>query len=273
MGIFINTLPTRVKLDPNVDVLTWIKELRAQQVAIRPFEHSALVDAMGASDVARGTPLFETLLVINDLHNDTRLKALGGSWLRRDFDWHDQTSFPCSLMGYGDPEIHFKLSYDRKLFDDAAMERVAAVTTEILEAIARDPSAKVGALPSVAKEDARRIARWKRHARADRRRRVRPSADRGAGRRVARPHGRRLPRSVDHVRRARRARRACARRLRAMGVSRGARVGIFVERSIEMVVGPPRDPQGRRGVRADGPELPERARRVDGRRNGRRPRS
>jgi hypothetical protein len=73
VGLFINTVPVRAKVDPARPLLEWLRELRAQQRAVRPFECTPLVDAMATSDVPRATSLFDTVLVYNDAHVDARM--------------------------------------------------------------------------------------------------------------------------------------------------------------------------------------------------------
>ena len=61
-----------------------LRELRQEQVEVRAFEHTPLVEVFACTDVARGTSLFDTVIVFNDKDNDTRLKAFGGAWTARD---------------------------------------------------------------------------------------------------------------------------------------------------------------------------------------------
>jgi natural product biosynthesis luciferase-like monooxygenase protein len=238
VGLFINTLPVRARIEPAAPLLDWLRELRAKQKALRPFEHTALADALAASDVPHGTPLFETLVVYNDAHIDARMKAYGGRWVTRSLDLHDQVMFPCSLMGYGDEEIYFRLEYDPRRFDDAAMGRVASLTRSILEAIARDPRVLVGDLPRLPEEDTRRaLSEWQGTTMpvpGD------PCVHRQIEAEVARSMDATAvvfrDASLSYAALEARANRV-ARRLRGMGVGRGTIVGVFVERSLEMVVG------------------------------------
>ena len=85
VGLFINTLPIRVRIDPESELVPWLQQLRAQQVALREYEHTPLVKVQGWSDVPRGTPLFESILVFENQTLDARLRALGGAWSERRF--------------------------------------------------------------------------------------------------------------------------------------------------------------------------------------------
>jgi natural product biosynthesis luciferase-like monooxygenase protein len=238
VGLLINTVPVRITIDPSRLLLDWLRDLRARQAALRPFEHTALVDALATSDVPRTAPLFETLVVYNDAHADARMKALGGRWRSRALELHDQTSFPCSLMGYGDDEIHFRIEHDSGRFDGAAMERVASLVRAILESVARDPRGKVGDLPRLPEADARRLlVEWQDTAASiegD------PCVHRQIEAQVRETAGRAAvvfrSASLTYAELNARANRL-ARALREAGVGPGSLVGIFVERSLEMVVG------------------------------------
>jgi len=61
IGLFVNMLPIRVRIDPESEFVPLLQQLRVQQVALRKYEHTPLVNIQGWSDVPRGTPLFESI--------------------------------------------------------------------------------------------------------------------------------------------------------------------------------------------------------------------
>ena len=238
IGFFINTLPIRAVLAADGEVLTLLQRLRAHQKALRPHEHVGLVEVASWSELPRGAKLFDTIVVINDLHNDTRLKKLGGAWATRDFDWHDQTDSAVSLMAYCDDELHFKLSYDRSRFDDRAMRRVADLVLLTIEAMVAQPHARLDTLPRMTAREAEELAvleegprvqvtgpRCVHHA-------FEEQVDRSPDA-VALVFG---DRSITYRALDERANRV-ADALRALGVGPDVVVGIFVPRSIEMMIG------------------------------------
>src|SRR5205085_6042003 len=66
LGLFINTLPIRARVTNDTTVGDWLASLRQQQVAVRDHEHTPLATVQSWSDVPRGTPLFETLVVFEN---------------------------------------------------------------------------------------------------------------------------------------------------------------------------------------------------------------
>ncbi|HEX6463117.1 MAG TPA: condensation domain-containing protein, partial [Vicinamibacterales bacterium] len=132
LGLFINTLPTRAAIPPDKPLIALLRELRADQIALRSFEHTPLVDVVASAGIARGAPLFETIVVFNDMDNDARFKSFGGAWAARDFELLDQTNFPLNVMAYDGPEISFKLSYERRRFARDTVERIASLLAALL---------------------------------------------------------------------------------------------------------------------------------------------
>src|SRR5262249_6225260 len=62
VGLFINTLPVRVQVDPGETFLLGQKNSQNPKFKARQYEHTPLVDVQGWSEVSRGTPLFETIV-------------------------------------------------------------------------------------------------------------------------------------------------------------------------------------------------------------------
>ena len=56
VGMFINTLPVRVKVDGQARVDEWLRELQREQVEMREYEYSPLVQVQGWSEVPKGVP-------------------------------------------------------------------------------------------------------------------------------------------------------------------------------------------------------------------------
>lgn len=67
VGLFINTLPLRVRVPANATVLSWLQGLQEQQSTLQRYEYSSLLDIQGWSDVPRGVPLFESIFVFENL--------------------------------------------------------------------------------------------------------------------------------------------------------------------------------------------------------------
>ena len=80
VGLFINTLPLRVAVPPDTPLGAVAAAVAgARQVEMRQYEHSPLVEVHNWSDVPRGLPLFESILVFENFPVD-RGGLARGAW-------------------------------------------------------------------------------------------------------------------------------------------------------------------------------------------------
>ena len=66
VGLLINTLPLRVRLDARLTVADLLHRVQEQQVGQQPFEQMSLQKIRHCSEVAAPAPLFETILVFEN---------------------------------------------------------------------------------------------------------------------------------------------------------------------------------------------------------------
>src|SRR5262249_34413400 len=62
IGLFINTLPVRVQVRPEVALSDWLRQLQAEQVEVRQHESTPLMQIQTWSQIQGGEALFESLL-------------------------------------------------------------------------------------------------------------------------------------------------------------------------------------------------------------------
>ncbi len=62
VGLFVNTLPTRVQITSQDVLVTWLKNLQSQYNQLRQYECTPLVKIQNWSEVSGELPLFESLL-------------------------------------------------------------------------------------------------------------------------------------------------------------------------------------------------------------------
>ncbi|HEY0410540.1 MAG TPA: condensation domain-containing protein, partial [Candidatus Dormibacteraeota bacterium] len=123
LGLFINTLPARVRLPDEAPVSGWLAGLQAAQAELRQHEAAPLVRIQEVSPVARGTALFDSVLVFENYPQAAiRASALG----RRitDVSVIEQTHYPLTLSVVpGGDRLLLSLGYDRARFDATTVER------------------------------------------------------------------------------------------------------------------------------------------------------
>ncbi|QRN99308.1 amino acid adenylation domain-containing protein [Archangium violaceum] len=239
VGLFINTLPVRVRMEPGEELVPWLRRLREQGVTLGQYEHCPLVRVQGWSDVPRGMPLFESLLVFENHPMDASLGESARGHEVRDFVGREQLTVPLNLIAYPGERLRLRVSYQRTRFSREAMGRLLEHWRTVLEAMATArPGQRLGELAWVTEAERRRLlvewndTRVERPAGPGLHRLVEAQVDRTPDAVAVDCEGARLTyRELDE-----RANRL-ARHLRTLGVGPEVRVGLCAERSLEMVVG------------------------------------
>jgi len=237
-GLFINTLPLRVQLTSNPNVLTWLKCLQEQQLSLQEYEYCSLLDIQRWSEIPRGIPLFQTIVVFENL-------PVGGSFqsansnlkVRGDRGYGSVTGYPLTLIVMPGARLSLQLIYDRAKFSSETIRLMLLHLETALEEIAADPARRLSMIPMVGPQERKQLFDWNDtekeyesavcvHQLFEQQASLNPSA-------IA------VTFQDQHLTYAELNARAnqSARQLRELGVGPETLVGIFIERSLEMVIG------------------------------------
>ena len=91
-------------------------------------------------------PLFESIVVFENYSLNTKLQQQGGNWLHREFQLHEQPTFPLVLLACLDAELSLKISYDRRRFDSAAITRLLGHLQLLLTGMIANPEQSLAEL-------------------------------------------------------------------------------------------------------------------------------
>jgi amino acid adenylation domain-containing protein len=168
IGLFINTLPVRVRVADEIVVADLLADLRAQSVAMRAHEHTSLVEVHGQSEIPRGTPLFETLLMFENRELNRSLRAGGDTrWSGRIATLHERPSPPLNVTVVDDADLEIHVLFDRRRFTDRAAARLGAALAAGLAGLALGEERQIGDVDVVPAEDRRTmLVAWNDTARA-----------------------------------------------------------------------------------------------------------
>jgi amino acid adenylation domain-containing protein len=238
VGLFINTLPVRVRLPEDAQLLAWLRDLQDEQAAARQYDYSPLVDVQGWSEVPRGIPLFHTILVFENYQveepspeRDNRLQ-LEASRFR------DGTHYPLTLIVRPRAErLGLRILWDSRRFEDVAMERLLGQLAALFEGLVAHSEARLGDLPWIPEAERHQLlVEWNDSATEPSVRCVHELIAEQVARVPERPAVTCEGESLTYGDLDAAANRL-ANRLCALGVGPGTLVGIAVERSPRMLIG------------------------------------
>ncbi|HVW83946.1 MAG TPA: amino acid adenylation domain-containing protein, partial [Bryobacteraceae bacterium] len=147
IGIFINTVPVHVRLQPDDSIVSVLRNVRRMWLEMRPHEHLPLARIKAVSQVAPARPLFETLVVFENYRLDRAMQSLGGAWSAREVELHELTNFPITLAAYDGEELSFKIHFDQARIDGDAVRRLLGHLAKLLEGAVTNPRAAVSEIP------------------------------------------------------------------------------------------------------------------------------
>ncbi len=143
VGLFLNTLPLRVRVNREAMLLEWLREVRSQWTAMHEHAHAPLAKVQGWSEVAHDRALFKSTVMFEnfDMREDAHIRD--GAAAGRRFDLALQTSYLLDLAAYDGSELRLRLDFDRRRIDAAAAARMLAHLRTLLCGIAARPQCKV----------------------------------------------------------------------------------------------------------------------------------
>ena len=234
VGMLINTVPARVRVDGDATVADWVRALHAEQAARQPHEHAALTDVQSWSPVQHPDRLFNMVLV-PQYPTDFGAVDIAGLAVS-DARLLERTNYSLTLVSFPGTELTIAAAYDPTRFDDELVEQLVDHVAGVLDAMAADTGRLVGSLPVMtAAEEQRVLHEWNRtdapypdqplHVLFERQAARSPEAVA-----VVAPEG-----SMTYAELDARANQL-AHRLRSLGVGVDVPVGICTDRSSAMVV-------------------------------------
>ncbi|MEU0280564.1 amino acid adenylation domain-containing protein [Streptomyces sp. NPDC006195] len=144
VGLLINTIPVRVRLDPHRSVTESLAGLRAQQLSMLDHQHA---DLTRLRSIAGHAELFDTVVVFENYPVDeNELRDLVPGLDLRDVQGRDGTHYPLTLIAMPGDRLRFRLDHSADLLDEEGARRLLDRLGVLLRRITAHPEALLGQL-------------------------------------------------------------------------------------------------------------------------------
>ncbi|GLW90659.1 hypothetical protein Aglo03_14750 [Actinokineospora globicatena] len=162
VGLFINTVPVRVRWSPGDPVAGLLTRLHESRTSVLDHEH------VGLSDIQARTPvtgrLFDTLMVFETFPLDTAdlLDPARAGGLTAQVGWsRGYTHYPMALMLMPDGDLlRIKLEYRTDVFERDEVAGVLGRVLAVLRAFADQPSATLSRVDVLGAAERDQVAAW-----------------------------------------------------------------------------------------------------------------
>ena len=146
VGVFINTVPTRIRVEGDRPVLPWLHAVQAAQAEARGFDFVSLADIRSWSEVPGGVGLFDSIVVFENYPFDLDALADRGLTVRH-VDDAEPTNYPLSVVATAAGRLTFAFDYDPAVFDRATVQRLADHLRVVLRELTADPGRRLDDIP------------------------------------------------------------------------------------------------------------------------------
>lgn len=153
VGLFINTLPFRVKVAGDAVLAPWLQELQDNQIQAHKFQASSLTDIQRWSSLPPGESLFENLIVFENYPEAPPLGTENLGFEIRDIDYREQSNFPLALIVVPADELRLLAVHDGARFSDAAVSGLLNHMGILLQAMIDAPQASLCDLSMLTKQE------------------------------------------------------------------------------------------------------------------------
>ncbi|GAX45367.1 amino acid adenylation domain-containing protein [Tolypothrix sp. NIES-4075] len=143
VGLLINTLPVRVKVSSAEFLLPWLKQIQTQQIEARQYEYSPLLKIQGWSEVPKGLPLFESIVVFENYPVDASLRKLDLNLEIKSFSAFAKTNYPLALLASPGEELSLRITYDGELFDADTISQMGGQFEYLLQQMVTEPDRSI----------------------------------------------------------------------------------------------------------------------------------
>ncbi|MBW4602156.1 MAG: amino acid adenylation domain-containing protein [Calothrix sp. FI2-JRJ7] len=237
IGVLINTLPMRVYVNSEEYLLPWLKKLQAQQNEIRYYQYCPLIEIQKWSNVPSGSPLFESILNFQNYPVNFSQEQQVGSLKLSDIRNYIYPHYPLTVSVQVDSELLLEIFYERHRFNPSTITRMLGHFRTLLLGMAANQQQHIKDLPLLTAQEHQLLVEWNN-----------TSVDYSPNQcihEIFEAHAEQTPDTVavvfedQHLTYGELNARAnqLAHCLRSLGVKPEVLVGIYVERSLDMVVG------------------------------------
>ena len=170
-GLYINTLPVRIKIDPRETFSQLLTRVRSEWLKIKNFEHSSLSDIHAWSQVKGGTPLFDIFFSYDYQSIDTALDDHKKKISCSRVALFERTPASLFLTVHGTDELSVVIEYDRRRFEPNIIKQILNHLNTFLGAISEESDPQLLEIPILTRREREemdeRLNTGKTHTRPD----------------------------------------------------------------------------------------------------------
>lgn len=159
IGIFINTIPVRVKTERNKGFNTILNDLKCFELDSLPHQFLSLSEAIKStnqkSDIIDHIVVFQNYPIKNYYEEMNDYEKL--RFKINNFEYYDQTNYSFNVIVSVDKALNIKFAYDSSKFSKSILVLLQSILTNIVESILANPEVLVEDLKILSEDENRKL--------------------------------------------------------------------------------------------------------------------
>ncbi|QDX94314.1 amino acid adenylation domain-containing protein [Brevibacillus laterosporus] len=238
VGLFINTLPFRVKNRSDETIIDVLQMIHQQVKEREAYESIPLVDVKAWTDLDNQESIFDSIMIVQNYPIDFSLMNKFSELSVLSYEMNELTNYPLCLEVVMKDDVELRITYHEHRFDESTIERITGHFLQMIEGIMNAPHAKLFSIEMMTPQEKTLILETFNDTTVD-------DLQEQTIHQLFESQVERTPDQVAVVyegeqltyREVNERANQLARTLRAEGIGPDQLVGIMVERSLDMMVG------------------------------------
>ena len=163
VGLLINTIPTRVKIDNQKEILSWLQELQNQALEQEQYSYFSLAEIQQLSDILPGMPLFESLLVFENYPVDSSKQDPQKTLEISNLSCFERTNYPLTIVINPGSQLGGRFVYDTSCFNEPTISQMIGSFQTLLTVISENLQQNISQISLLSAEEEQELILLENH--------------------------------------------------------------------------------------------------------------
>lgn len=154
VGLFINTLPLRTRLEDEMQVADWLLQLQSEHTACREYQYTNLATIQSFCEVKE--ELFDSILVFENYPISEALSEVDNALSIGNMDDKEQTNYPLAIVASLGDKLEIKFNYNADLLSVSSICSIQEHFKTVLEQLIL-PDQRIADLTILTKEETHKL--------------------------------------------------------------------------------------------------------------------
>ena len=157
-GLYINTLPVRIRIDPQQSLVNLVSDIRENWGQVRRFQHMPLAAIQACSPIKGSQPLSEIYFSYDYQSLDAAMAPYKKTIACKDIALLERTPAGIFLTVQGTDTLQISIEYDQRKFTSNTIKQILLHFQTCLKSAAETPDARLTDLPVLTRKEQDQIA-------------------------------------------------------------------------------------------------------------------